>query len=85
MIILRFIKDALKTEGIVSLTKKIRHKVTMVCGRCIKEHNKLAYFSADSNMYDNSLLCRKCFMVAFNLQTNQQKKQWRFYGQMDKG
>ena len=64
--------------------KKIRHKVTMICGRCIKPHDKLAYFSADSNMYDNSLLCRKCFMIAFNLQNNQQKHQWGFYGQMDK-
>ena len=59
--------------------KKIRRKVTMICGRCIKPYNKLAYFSADSNMYDNSLLCRKCFMIAFNLQNNQQKQQWGFY------
>jgi len=52
----------------------------MICGRCIKPHNKLAYFSADSNIYDNSLLCKKCFMIAFNLQNNQQKQQWGFYG-----
>ena len=57
----------------------MRENKKMICGRCIKPHDKLAYFSADSNMYDNSLLCRKCFMIAFNLQNNQQKQQWGFY------
>tara|TARA_Y100001938_G_scaffold97258_1_gene133081 strand:+ start:462 stop:659 length:198 start_codon:yes stop_codon:yes gene_type:complete len=61
------------------MSKKIRHKVTMICGRCIKPQDKLAYFSADSNMYDNSLLCRKCFMIAFNLLTTKEKISWGFY------
>jgi len=52
---------------------------TMQCARCLKVHDKLAWFQSKNSMYNDTALCRICFKEQFNQLSETEKGQWGFY------
>ena len=55
---------------------KFKQKISMFCSRCVKEYDKVAYFFSESSMWDNSTLCRKCFVEVIKKLPIKEQKEW---------